>query len=402
MLENLKDLDLLIQKATIAKNRYVSTRQASYLEYYDDAAKQTNLKIALLKQDINHPHQQRRLASLSPLLKKNFNQIEQTSNLSMSEEIDLRSQRLSQQEAKKLTHEIDVILSQLENTENALLQRSPEELAKTHNSILTFTDGICLNFLILTGVYYLTYRDGDRHPSETALQEWDFTDAILHTVGALVVVLDPQGRIIRFNRACEQITGYSLAQVKGKYFWELFSIPTEAQTAKKHWEKLLASESSNEYENYLLTHQGSRRRITWSNTTLGDRTGAVEYAIATGIDITEHSFASEALRSSEQHLRNVINSLFTFVAVLTPDGTLIEANQALLEAASLQPQDVLGLPLTETYWWSYSFAVQAQMQTTIERVSGGKRVRYEVEEGNAKMRSPGATTFDHDDRCRSL
>lgn len=383
VLENLKDLDFLIQKATIAKNRYVSTRQASYLESYDDAAKQTNLKIALLKQEtINNPHQQRRLATLEHLIRKNSIQIEQTTNSSMIKAVDLRSQLLPQQDAKKLTHEIDVIVGELEKTENALLQkRSQLEVAKTHNSILTFSAGICLNFLILAGVYYLTYREiGDRKQSETALeQERDFTDAILHTVGALVVVLDPQGRIIRFNRACEQITGYSLAQVKGKYFWELFSISTEAQKAKKHWEKLLASESSNEYENYLLTHQGSRRRITWSNTTLRDRTGAVEYAIASGIDITEHSFASEALRSSEQHLRNVINSLFTFVAVLTPDGTLIEANQALLEAASLQPQDVLGLPLTETYWWSYSSAVKAQMQTSIEQVSGGKRVRYEVE-----------------------
>ena len=80
VLENLKDLDFLIQKAKIAKNRYVSTRQARYLESYGDAAKQTDLKIALLKQEtINNPHQQRRLATLEPLIKKNI-QIEQKTN----------------------------------------------------------------------------------------------------------------------------------------------------------------------------------------------------------------------------------------------------------------------------------------------------------------------------------
>ena len=41
--------------------------------------------------------------------------------------------------------------------------------------------------------------------TEEALQEErNVVSAILHTVGALVVVLDPQGRIARFNRACEQ------------------------------------------------------------------------------------------------------------------------------------------------------------------------------------------------------
>ncbi len=382
VLDNIKDLHALIQKATIAQARYVATAgQASYLEpYYDELEKEIDLKIALLKQEtINNSQQYRRLATLKPLIKR-FIEIEQTPKSKINL-VKVASQVLEKQKAKNVSQEIDVILGDLEKTENALLQkRSQDELAKTHNSVLSFSAGICLNFLILASVYYLTYQEiCDRKQSETALeQERDFTDAILHTVGALVVVLDPQGRIIRFNRACEQTTGYSLAQVKGKYFWELFSLPTEAQIAKNHWSKLLTSEAANEYENFLLTADGSRRRIAWSNTTLRDRNGAVEYAIASGIDITEHSFASEALRSSEQHLRNVINSLFTFVAVLTKDGTLIEANQALLEAASVQPQDVLGLRLTETYWWSYSSAVQAQMQTAIEQVSGGKRVRYEV------------------------
>jgi PAS domain S-box-containing protein len=41
---------------------------------------------------------------------------------------------------------------------------------------------------------------------EELQQERNVVSAILHTVGSLVVVLDPQGRIVRFNRACEQVT----------------------------------------------------------------------------------------------------------------------------------------------------------------------------------------------------
>src|SRR6202030_3485919 len=52
-------------------------------------------------------------------------------------------------------------------------------------------------------------------------QERNVLSAILDTVGALIVVLDPEGRIVRFNRACEQTTGYSFADVQGNYIWRL-------------------------------------------------------------------------------------------------------------------------------------------------------------------------------------
>lgn len=413
VLEELKDLHSALQKATIA-NRYIASKQASYLPPFYNAAKEMQSKIALLQQTADNPYQQSRLATLKLLIERNVkilqtvvsnpNQDLHTTspdsvvkiphnrskvatnqnryNFSPAESGGGSSLGSQLQQDKKLTDGIEGIISEMEKTENALLQeRSPAEILQTHQSFLTFSAGICLNFLILAGVYYLTYQEiSDRKQTEAALsQERDFTGAILDTVGALVVVLDPQGKIIRFNRACEQTTGYSFGEVKDKYFWELFPTPTDADAVKIHWEELLASQTDNSYENYWLTRSGFRRRIAWSNTTLRDRTGAVEYAIASGIDITENSRVEEALRSSEQYLRNIINSLFTFVAVLTPEGILIQANQALLEAAALKPKDVLGKHLTQTYWWSYSPSIQAEMQTAIERVSQGERLRYEVE-----------------------
>src|SRR5271163_2520589 len=45
---------------------------------------------------------------------------------------------------------------------------------------------------------------------EELQKERNFVSAILDTVGALVVVLDSEGRILRFNPACELTTGYSM------------------------------------------------------------------------------------------------------------------------------------------------------------------------------------------------
>ena len=57
--------------------------------------------------------------------------------------------------------------------------------------------------------------------------ERDFADALVGTVGALLLALDRQGRIVAFNRACEALTGYAAAEVTGRPFWELFLLPEE-------------------------------------------------------------------------------------------------------------------------------------------------------------------------------
>lgn len=367
VLGDLKDLQSTIQ-VSIA-NHYSTGRQANYIEPLDNINREIDLKIDQLKQKtINNPNVHRRLTSLEPLINRIQDGKTPKTKIIGDKQV---SQLLLQQQA--IAHKIEMIVGEEEKTQ--ILQRSHTQ-ANTHSSIFTFSAGFCLSFLILAGVYYYTDQSaGDRKHTQAAKKQL-FTDPVLDTVGALIVVLDSQGKIIQINRFCEQIIGYTLASVKGKYFWELFSIPNQAQIAKNNLSNLLDGQTSNEYENFILTKDGDRRQIAWSNTTKRSLTGEVEYAITSGIDITTKT-TSSVLGSSEQQLR-VIDSLFTFVAVLTPAGILIEANQALLATAGLQPKDVIGLPLTQTYWWSYSTRVQTQMQTAIERVSLGECVRYDL------------------------
>ncbi len=76
----------------------------------------------------------------------------------------------------------------------------------------------------------------DLKRTEEALQEErNVVSAILHTVGALVVVLDSEGRIIRFNRACEQTSGYSFAEVADQKIWDLFMVLSSQSFSNSVW-----------------------------------------------------------------------------------------------------------------------------------------------------------------------
>jgi PAS domain S-box-containing protein len=178
--------------------------------------------------------------------------------------------------------------------------------------------------------------------TEEALQEErNVVSAILHTVGALVVVLDPQGRIVRFNRASEQVSGYALAEVKQKYFWDLCMVPEEAERFRIVVEQLQTEPSTREYETSWITRDGSRRLITWSGTILPAEDGTPAYIIATGIDITERKrlekaileISAEEQRRIGQDLHDGLGQHLTGIAFMSKVQEQKLAEKGLAEAA---------------------------------------------------------------------
>ncbi len=127
-------------------------------------------------------------------------------------------------------------------------------------------------------------------------RERNFVSAVLDIVGALIVVLDREGRIVRFNRACERLTSYCFAEVKDRHLWDLLLIPEEIESVRQVFEKLRAGDFPLDFENYWLTKDGRRRLIAWSTTVLATEDEAIEYVIGTGLDITERRQAEEEIR----------------------------------------------------------------------------------------------------------
>jgi PAS domain S-box-containing protein len=130
---------------------------------------------------------------------------------------------------------------------------------------------------------------------EERQEERNFISAILDTVGALVVVLDHEGRILRFNPACELTSGYSMEEVQGKCFWELLMLPEEADRFKATFEVLRTDLLPQNHQTSWLTRRGDQRLIAWTSTLLPGGGENTSYIIATGIDITERKQLEKAI-----------------------------------------------------------------------------------------------------------
>ncbi len=138
---------------------------------------------------------------------------------------------------------------------------------------------------------------------EELRHERDFTSAVLDTAGALVIVLDRTGTIVRFNRACENLAGYRLDDIRsGKVFWQNILPPEEYQPVRKMFNQLLRGNYPNQYEGDWLDKDGQRQRIVWTNTVLLDAEGHVEYIIGTGLNVTERRHAEARMHQQMQRL----------------------------------------------------------------------------------------------------
>jgi PAS domain S-box-containing protein len=133
--------------------------------------------------------------------------------------------------------------------------------------------------------------------------ERNFINTVLDTAGALVTVLDSRGHVVRFNRACEEVTGFKLAELHHRPLWEVLVPAAERAEVEGIFRRLHATGEASRHENHWLTKDGRQRLIAWSNSVIRDERGGAAYSIGTGIDITARHQAEQALAQSERLLR---------------------------------------------------------------------------------------------------
>lgn len=127
-----------------------------------------------------------------------------------------------------------------------------------------------------------------RSKMEQALQaESNLLSAIFDTTGALGMMLDKEGRIVRFNQAAERTTGLTVAQVQDQYFWNLFFPAEETALIREQFLQWHLQAQPLQYQSSWRTITGEQREILWLTTFLQRDDGETLHFICSGIDITQ-------------------------------------------------------------------------------------------------------------------
>ena len=146
-------------------------------------------------------------------------------------------------------------------------------------------------------------------------REQGFTAAVLESAAALVMVTDLEGRIVRFNLACQRLSGYSFEEVKGKPVWDVLAPPEEIEAVKQMYKELSESLSVREHESNWVDRNGQRHLISWSSTAVAEAGDAARHIVRVGVDVTDARRAEGAiqqtqiLRQSQEQLRTLTAGL---------------------------------------------------------------------------------------------
>ncbi len=79
----------------------------------------------------------------------------------------------------------------------------------------------------------------------------------------------------------------------------------------------------------------------------------------------------EELRLREEKFHAIFDQTAQLMALLSPEGRILECNRAALELGILEEGALIGLPFWEGPWWSHSDELKERLKRVIERAAGG-------------------------------
>jgi len=91
-------------------------------------------------------------------------------------------------------------------------------------------------------------------------------------------------------------------------------------------------------------------------------------------DITEERGIHEELWRARAELQRYVDHLFTFNAKLSPEGIVLLINENAAKAVGSTSKDLVGKPLDETPFWSYSEEAKENLRRAIVRAASGEAV----------------------------
>lgn len=150
------------------------------------------------------------------------------------------------------------------------------------------------------------------HQREEIRQLSQFQQNVIDNASIWINVLDPQSRVVLWNKAAEQISGYSEQEVAGKDDIWAWLYPDECyrrEITATAAEILADARKVEGFETRIITRDGRERLMSWNSSCFYDDDGVLVGSIAIGMDVTERREAEKLLQQRERQITTLMDNL---------------------------------------------------------------------------------------------
>ncbi len=201
--------------------------------------------------------------------------------------------------------------------------------------------------------------------------------AIVESSDDAIISKDLNGIISSWNTAAERIFGYSAQEAIGQPITII--IPPELHEEEAQILKRLRNgERIEHFETVRVTKAGKRINISLTVSPIKDSSGRVTGASKIARDITESRTIEKELREKQELLRAAFTQTYSFMAILSKDGTIVDANRAALEGTGFTRDEAIGNKLWDV-WWRSLPEEREIAKTSVTTAHKGLAVREECQ-----------------------
>jgi PAS domain S-box-containing protein len=231
----------------------------------------------------------------------------------------------------------------------AILAQEPDRFSKEHLTLLE----ILAHQVVTRLELYARIRAQEK--AQQALQvteralatERCFVAGTLNSIPFLAALLDIEGRTVRLNYPCMQLTGLSQEESVGRPFMDQVLDPADRAWGGEKLREAAAGLVSGPHETDWRTQSGRLRHVSWTLRPLQGPTGKIQYLIVSGQDVTEQRVAELALASSQTRYQQVVENSLGFLFTCSMEGKLTSLNAFTAETLGYHAEKLIGRPVSE-------------------------------------------------------
>ncbi len=186
---------------------------------------------------------------------------------------------------------------------------------------------------------------GDSADSAVSLDGETILRMCLQNVGAAVLLIGSDGKVVFLNRKCCELAGCKEREAVGRNWASVFVVRRDRRRASENFEAIVSGKVQREeyyFEAAMLTSSGAERIMGWFNTTIKDSAGRIAGVLGSGLDITDYKRMTEALKDSERRYRLISENATDGVWTTDLSGNVTYISPAIAKISGFTSEEQIG------------------------------------------------------------